>query len=253
MRGYSAFLKKEITENMRNFRLLILLTLFLVFGLVSPLTAKFNQEIIAIFAPDMQITFTESTALDAWEQFYKNISGMGFSALIILFGSCLSNEYAKGTLIIMLTKGLSRPAVIFSKFSAAVLIMTLCFWAGFALAYGYTAILWQGVSLPHAFFAALALWMTGLLYLSILIFGCVLFQQTFTSILFTGGVVMVLSVLSMLKQVADYSPMILTTKNLQLLSGKTDISSFLIPTIITIGMAAGFLYAAVAVFDKKQL
>jgi ABC-2 type transport system permease protein len=103
MSGYIAFVKKEFTENMKNYRFLILFAVFLIFGIMSAFLAKFTPEILSALAADMEMT-SEPVALDAWKQFYKNISGVGFSAFIILFGSCMSNEYSKGTLILMVTQ-----------------------------------------------------------------------------------------------------------------------------------------------------
>lgn len=253
MRGYFAFSKKEFLENMLNYRLLILLIVFLIFGMLSPFIAKFTPELIAAFAPDMQILNMEPTAFNSWEQFYKNISGVGFSAFIILFGSLLANEYAKGTLILMLTKGMSRSAVIFSKFTVSAVMISICYWISFAVSFGYTKYLWQDITLPNTVFAAFFLWIIGFMYLGILMFGCVLFKQTFTSILFTGGIIAVMSLFGTLKQMKRFNPFILTTKNIDLLSGTAVISEFTIPAIVAIIIALAFLIASVILFNKKQL
>lgn len=142
MSGYIAFIKKEFTENMKNYRFLILFAVFLIFGIMSAFLAKFTPEILSALAADMEMT-SEPVALDAWKQFYKNISGVGFSAFIIMFGSCLSNEYSKGTLVLMVTKGLSRKAVILAKYTVAAALMTISYWIGYASTYGYTALLWN--------------------------------------------------------------------------------------------------------------
>ena len=110
MNGYAAFLKKELTENMKNYRFLILFAVFLIFGLTSPFLARFMPEILSAVAADMQME-SAPVVLDAWEQFYKNISGVGFSAFIILFGSCMSGEYSKGTLVLLITKEIGRAHV----------------------------------------------------------------------------------------------------------------------------------------------
>ncbi|HBG7806900.1 TPA: ABC transporter permease, partial [Clostridioides difficile] len=39
MREYIAFTKKEFKENLRNYKLFSLIILFLVFGIMSPLSA----------------------------------------------------------------------------------------------------------------------------------------------------------------------------------------------------------------------
>lgn len=252
MSGYIAFLKKEFTENMKNYRFLILFAVFLIFGMASAFLAKFTPEILSALAADMEMT-SEPVALDAWKQFYKNISGVGFSAFIILFGSCLSNEYSKGTLVLMVTKGLSREAVILAKYTVAAALMTICYWMGYAAAYGYTAFLWNDTSLSNVALAAIFLWLAGFLYLSILMIGCVICKQAFTSILFTGGVVALLSLCGMAEPIAKFNPFILTTKNVDLISGEAVPGEFVMPAFLSILLSLLGLLAAIRLFNKKQL
>jgi ABC-2 type transport system permease protein len=253
VRGFIAFSKKELLENIRNYRLLIMLAIFLIFGLMSPLLAKFTPQLMEALMPDIAESFENPTALDSWMQFYKNIASLGLSLTIILFSSCLSGEYAKGTLTIMLTKGLSRPAVVLSKFSAAAAILTASYWLSFGVTYGYTAYLWPGDSLPHVFFAAFALWIAGLLYLCILMLGCVLFRQAFTSILFLLVVTVIMGLLEQIEQTSGYSPVILVSKNVDMLSGAVAGSYFVIPLIISVLISAALLIMSIVVFNKKQL
>lgn len=252
MSGYLAFLKKEFAENVKNHRFLILLAVFLVFSIMSAFLAKFTPEILSALTPDMEMT-AEPSALDAWKQFFKNISGVGFSAFIILFGSCLSHEYSKGTLVLMVTRGLSRKAVILAKYTAAAALMTISYWIGYAAAYGYTSLLWGGSSLPNVPLAAAALWLAGFLYLSILMLGCVIFRQAFTSILFTGGVVALISLLGVIKPLAKFTPFLLTSKNVDLISGEAVPAELMIPALLTVVLSVFGLLAAIRLFNKKQL
>lgn len=252
MSGYIAFVKKEFTENMKNYRFLILFAVFLIFGIMSAFLAKFTPEILSAFAADMEMT-SEPVALDAWKQFYKNISGVGFSAFIILYGSCLSGEYSKGTLVLMVTKGLSRKAVILAKYTVAAVLMTICYWISYTVTYGYTAFLWHDTGLFHVALAAFALWLVGFLYLSILMVGCVIFKQTFTSILFTGGIVAVISLLGIVEPIAKFNPFILTSKNVDLLSGEIVPSDFIMPALLSVAISILGLLIAIKLFNKKQL
>ena len=222
MNGYVAFLKKELTENMKNYRFLILFAVFLIFGLASPFLAKFMPEILSAVAADMQMG-SAPVALGAWEQFYKNISGVGFSAFIILFGSCMSGEYSKGTLVLLVTKGLPRRAVIFAKYTVAAVLMTVCYWAGFLAAYCYTAYLWPGVALPYVLTAAFYLWLIGFLYLRIV------------------------------EPLAKFNPFLLTSKNVDLISGAASVSEFFAPAMISAVMTGAGLWSAILFFDRKQL
>lgn len=253
MRGFIAFSKKELTENIRNYRLLIMLAIFLIFGLMSPLLAKFTPQLMEALMPNLAEAFENPTALDSWTQFYKNVSSLGLSLTIILFSSCLSGEYAKGTLTIMLTKGLSRPAVVLSKFFAAAIILTVSYWLSFGVTCGYTAYLWPDASLPNVFFAAFALWIAGLMYLCILMFGCVLFRQAFTSILFLLVITVIMGFLEQIEQTAGFSPVILVSKNIDLLSGAATVSSFIMPLIISVFISVALLMMSIVAFNKKQL
>ena len=237
---------------MKNYRFLILFAVFLIFGIMSAFLAKFTPEILSALAADMEMT-SEPIALDAWKQFYKNISGVGFSAFIILFGSCLSNEYSKGTLVLMVTKGLSRKAVILAKYTVAAALMTISYWIGYASTYGYTALLWNDNHLSNVAFAAVSLWIVGFLYLSILMIGCVIFKQTFTSILFTGGIVAIISLLGMIEPIAKFNPFILTSKNIDLISGEAVPAEFMIPAVISISLSILGVLIAIRLFNKKQL
>lgn len=252
MKGYIAFIKKEFVENLKNYRFFILFAIFVIFGMSSAFLAKFTPDIISAFGAGLEVT-EEPTALDGWQQFYKNISGIGFSAFIILFGSCMSGEYSKGTLLLLVTKGLARPAVILAKYTVAAIIMTVSFWVSFVGAYGYTYYLWPDATLAYIVPSAFFLWMIGFLYLSILILGCVLFKQTFTSILFTGGIVALLSVLSIVKPLSAFNPVVLTSRNIDLISGEISIAEFIIPFIISMVLSVVFLVVAIRVFNKKQL
>lgn len=252
MRGYLAFVKKEFTENMKNYRFFILFAIFVVFGMMSAFLAKFTPEILSAFAADMAMA-SEPVALDAWKQFYKNISGVGFSAFIILYGSCLSGEYSKGTLVLMVTKGLSRKAIILAKYTVAAVLMTISYWVSYAFAYGYTAFLWPEAKLPNVALAAFALWVAGFLYLSILMLGCVLFQQTFTSILFTGGIVAMISLLEIIEPLAKFSPFHLTTQNVDLISGTVAPSDFIMPILTSMIMSILELWVAIKLFHTKEL
>lgn len=252
MNGYFAFVKKEFAENIKNYRFLIMLAVFLVFGMMSAFLAKFTPEILSALATDIKMT-SEPIALDAWKQYYKNISGVGFSAVIILYGSCLSGEYSKGTLVLMVTKGLSRKAVIFAKYTVAAFLMTISYWGSYAFTYGYTAFLWPDTKLPNIALAAFALWIVGFLYLSILIVGCVLFKQTFTSILFTGGMVAVISLLGIIEPLAKFSPFNLTTKNIDLISGIAAPSDFVMPVLASVILSILGLLIATKLFNTKAL
>ena len=175
------------------------------------------------------------------------------SLTLIIFCNILSNEYSKGTLVIMLTKGLSRSSIVLSKFSVTVIIMTIGFWLSFLFAYGYTIYFWPTANLNHIIFSAFNLWLIGIMYISVLILGCVLFRPAFASVLLVLVATLLLSLISIPKQIAPYTPNFLMSKNIDLISGKVAMPEFIIPIIITVLISVVCLLAAVILFNKKPV
>ena len=156
MNGFYAFAKKELIEQLRSYKALILTAVLFLFGMMSPLLAKLLPDIFGgINIEGMTITIPEPTALDAYTQFFKNVGQLGYIALLLIFSGLLSQDVTKGTLVVLLAKGLSRPAVIFSKFTSALVIWTAGYALAAAAAYGYTAYLFgSGGSAESLFFDA---------------------------------------------------------------------------------------------------
>ena len=105
MRAYLAFTKKELFEFTKTYKLLLIVTVFLIFGFMNPVVAKFTPDLMeSLMEEGIKISLPEPTIFDSWTQFFKNITQMGLIVLVIIFSGLISNELSKGTLINMLTK-----------------------------------------------------------------------------------------------------------------------------------------------------
>ena len=114
MNGFTPFLKKEIFELYRRGRLLLFGILFVFFAILSPATAKLMPEILKMASLESQgITIGEITvtASNSWEQFFGNLSTI-LIVFVIVFAGSVTKEFSGGTAIPLLTKGLSRSAMI---------------------------------------------------------------------------------------------------------------------------------------------
>jgi ABC-2 type transport system permease protein len=169
MTGFGVLLRKEVREQWRTMRLPIVGAIFLVFGLLSPLTARFMPEILQRFAADIEIRLPTPSAGDAVDQLVKNIGQMGPVAAILLAMSMVAREKEQGTAALVLTKPATRGAFLLSKFIA--LLVTLAAAIGLAGigAYLYTAILFE--MLPAGGFVIACL----LLLLALLVFAALTF------------------------------------------------------------------------------
>jgi ABC-2 type transport system permease protein len=169
MKGFLAFTKKEILEQFRTYKWLIFIAAFFIFGMTSPLLAKLTPEIISSMNMNgVKITIPEVNAVDAYGQFFKNLTQMGILILLLVFGGTVSNELMKGTLVNILAKGLPRHTVLLSKYTAAVLLWSVGFLISAVTCYGYTVYLFQNAAVDNLIFSFFCLWIFGLFVIALI-------------------------------------------------------------------------------------
>lgn len=72
MRNFYFFTRKELFEAWRTSRMMILIVIFLIFGLMNPLLAKLTPEIVKMtIGETLAKTIPEPTSVDSWTQFFK--------------------------------------------------------------------------------------------------------------------------------------------------------------------------------------
>lgn len=253
MRGLTAFLKKEFCEMIRTYKVLILGAVFFVLGVTGPITAKYMPELMENFLPEgMVLTLETPKAIDSWMQFFKNVPQIGIIIVVIVFGGMMASEWSKGTLILVLTKGLPRRNVILAKFITAVSMWTAAYWLCFGISYGYTRYFWDEQT-PRLGAAVAFVWVFGVMLIAVTLLGGVIFKGSYMALLFTGFLVVLLLLLNIFPAVQEYNPVMLFTSGMELLEGTKKLGDFTVPSVITAAAAIASLIGSIVIFDKKQL
>lgn len=255
MRAYVAFTKKEFCEMYRGYKVLIMGIVFLILGLMNPLTAKFTPELAASFMPDgMNIQLAAPVMADSWLQFFKNVTQIGLFVLVIALGGTLAGELSKGTLINILTKGMKRRTVILSKFTSMTVLWSSAYVLCFLITWLYTCYFWSERAHAGRLLTAVAcIWFFGELLLSALLLGSVLFTGYGGTILFTGCVVIFLFTINIVPKVQYWNPVFLISRNMEVFSGNVGYLNLLKCVSVCAAAAGVFLLIACKAFDKKKL
>jgi len=252
MRDFIAFTKKEFIENVRTYRLYILGAVFLFIGIINPLTALFLPEILGSIDIGGIIELSEPTAMDSWIQFFSNTT-LGMLALIISYCGIMANEFSRGTLVNLLTKGMRRQIVIWSKFLSTSIIWTGAYLLCLGVTYAYTVFYWSGAEWNQPIISFLAPWLFGIFIIVLLIFGGVL-TGTFSGTLLTSGVVIVLlNLLNIVPTFQRFNPVTLASGTINLLNFQNELADYLPAIIITLIASASVLIISVIVFNKKKI
>lgn len=254
MTQYIAFLKKELVESVRTYKLFIMVIVFSLFGVMNPLAAKLTPYLIETLIPDgNMINLPEPTALDSWAQFFKNINQMGLIVTILVFSGILVGEISKGTLINMLTKGLSRKAIILSKFSSMILIWTVSVALSFVITWGYTVYLFPDDGTSNLLFSVFCLWLYGSFLISILMFSSTIVTTNYASLILVGLTVVTGMLLNIIPRFQKYNPISLSTRNMELVGGTISPNDLYLTIGITTAIMIILLILSVLIFRKKQI
>ncbi|MBK9055224.1 MAG: YhfC family intramembrane metalloprotease [Chloroflexi bacterium] len=141
-------IRKELLQQWRTRRVLVISAVFFVFGLMSPLLAYATPQLLSSLEGAEQFAqlIPTPTTADAVGQYIKNITQFGF-ILAVLFGmGAVAGEKELGTAAMILSKPLPRWAFVLSKFVAQSLIYLLAFAIAAVGAY-YTWILFEPLNL----------------------------------------------------------------------------------------------------------
>lgn len=254
MRAYWSFTKKELLESISTYKLLILGCIFLMFGFMNPIIAKITPELVKSFMPGgISIDLPAPSVADSWMQFFKNVPQMGLAVLAILFSGMMAGEIQKGTLILMVTKGLSRGAVLCSKFTVAVLLWTVSYVMCTGVTYGYTVYFWGMDGIKNLPAALLGVWLFGILLLAFDLLGSVISKSSYSSLLFTGIMVAGMFLLNIVPKIQKFNPIRLASEPYGLITGTLRISDFSWSFFTTGVLLLILLVLSGIVFRKKQL
>lgn len=250
------FLKKEILEQLRSGKLMILSILFVLFGIMNPATAKLTPWLLEMMADSMAqggmtITAADPTALDSWMQFYKNIP-MALIAFILMESNIFTREYQSGTMLLSLTKGLSRYKVVIAKSLVLILLWTLGYWLCFGITYGYNAYFWDNSIAKNLITSVVYWWVFGLWVIGLVILFSTLSNENTGVLVGTGGIVLASSLLSFFPKLSKYLPTSLTDGN-SLIYGLVDTDKYTTAFVIAAVTGLTCIALSIPIFNKKQL
>ncbi len=254
MSGFFAFTKKEFIEQLRTCKALILGLVCLFIGLSSPIMAKLLPQLLETMPMDgLIIILPPSTYMDAYSQFYKNMTQMGVVVILLVFGSLLTRELEVGTLIPLLSKGLSRFSVIMAKFTASLGLWTVCYGGAVLVNYGYTLFLFGNHSTKGLFFSSFALWLYGVFVLGVILLCNTAGQGHYIPLLLSSLVLIVLFALNSLPGSRIWNPTALASESLPLFQGTAVSGDLLSPIGITLAAILLCLFTSHEIFKRKAL
>ena len=245
-------LRKELLEQWRTYRALVVGAVLLAFGLLSPLTAKLTPELIRLIPNGDQLAglIPAPTALDAVAQYLKNMSQFAVILALLLTMGAVTQEKERGTAAMMLSKPLPRWAFLAAKFAALGLTFGASLVLAGAGAYYYTWLLFGPLDLAAWVAVNGLLLVFTLVYVAVTLLCSVLTRSQAAAGGIAFGVLVLLTILGALPQVGQYLPGELVNWAGRLVAGG---ASGWPALAVSLGLIVAALAAAAWRFEGQEL
>lgn len=254
MSGFTPLLGKELLEQWRTKRLLVVAVVFVTLGIGSPFLARYTAELIqAVGGVPFEIDFPEPTTADAVLQFLKNLGQAGILTAILLAMGSVASEKERGTAALILSKPASRAAYLGAKLAAIGLTLAIGVLLAAGAGYAYTSLLFEPPGIGGW------LGMSGLLLLSLLAYAALTFLgSTLTrsavaaAAIGIGGMI-VLAMVAAVPNVAPYLPSGISGGPAAAVALGTDPGPLLGPVLANVALVGALALLSWVVFRRQEL
>ena len=255
MSGFRVLLGKELAEQVRTLRLVVLAIVFVSFGILSPLTAKYLPDLIKALGGDqlgIVINLPTPSVADAVDQLLKNVSQFGILAAILLAMGSVATEKDRGTAAFVLTKPASRAAFLAAKIAAIALDLLVAVAGAGVAGYGYTAYLFTAP--PAGGFAAmcLLLWLSLVVYASLTFLGSTLTRSAAAGAGIGFACLVASGIVGALPTIGRFTPGGLMGPARALALG-TDPGDLLGPLLVNVGLVVALGLVSWLAFRRQEL
>jgi len=206
---FQTLLAKEFREQWRTWKMIVFLAVFLIIGIISPILAKYTPELLKSI-PNLPAGLADfipaPSVADSVAQYLKNTEQFGILLVILLTMGVMAQEKERGTAAMLLSKPVSRSAVILAKWLTGMAILLGGLLVDGLACLAYTLVLFEPLPFGAFWIMNLLLFVTLGVYLSMALMASALARSQSVAAAGAFGGLVVLLVLGSLPRVSEYMP-----------------------------------------------
>lgn len=209
----------EFLRLARTGRVWIILGVYVLFGIVGPLGARYLPEMLERFGGGIEVVVPEPTALDGMGQFHSNAGQLGLLAVLAVAAAALTLDARPEWAAFLRTRTRSVRELVLPRVVASTLVAALGLAVGSVVASVLTGALIAPVP-PGALLVGIVL---GAVYLAfavvVVAVASSVARQTMPTVLLAVGALLVLPILQLVPAIGDWVPSRLLGATTTLMAG----------------------------------
>lgn len=242
----------ELLRMVRTHRWTILVAIYVLFGALGPVGARYLDELVSNFAGEMTIIMPDPRPVDGIAQFLSNVTQLGLLAVVVVAASALTIDARTEVAAFLRTRVPRSSTLLLPPYVVVTATSVLALLLGTAVAWGLTVPLLGELAVGAMLLGTLL----GALYLAFAVAvvaaaGAGL-GRLLPTVLASLLVLLVLPVLGVIPQVQPWLPSHLVLAPVALLEGDEP-SAYLRAAAVTLLVTPGLLVLAGRLLERREL
>jgi ABC-2 type transport system permease protein len=256
MMGFRVLLIKELREQVRTGRLIAVGAVFVLFGILGPLTDRYMKELmdaVGTQSGGFTVTVPPPSLQGALNQIVKNLSEFGVICGLLLAMGAVSWEKDRGTAGMIITKPASRAAFLAAKLVSISLNLAIATALGCGLGYVYTLLLYPTVFPLGGYVAmCLLLWLSTVIFVAITLLGSTMWRSAIAAAGLGLVALLVIGLLAAIPVIGPWTPLGLLAPAEHLAMGE-DAGNILGPLLFNIALVPALFGVTWLAFRRQEL
>lgn len=242
----------EWLRMVRTKRWLAIFVVFVFFGIIGPLSARYVGEIVEQFGGGIEVTFPEPTPADGITQYSGNVAQLGLLVLIMIAAGALTIESRYEMAVFLRTRVRSPSRLLLPRYTVVAGAGVGAFIAGTLLAWYETAILIGAPEVP-AMLLGMAFFSIYLLFaIALVAFAGSALKNVLPTVIVTLVVLLLMPIVGLLPKLGDWLPSHLVGSLDGLVRGATA-GDFAGSAIVASAATLALLYGTMRMLERREL
>lgn len=257
MTQWTVLYRKEMMEMVRNYKILWIPIVFILLGVMQPVSAYYMPEILDTFGGLPEGTILEMPTPTGAEVLMQVLSNYGMLGVLILVLSAMgvvSSERQSGVAGMVMIKPVPYSSYILSKWAGLITITLISLFIGYLASWYYTSLLIETVAFDRTLQSAViySIWLVFVITLTL--FFSTLMKGNGSITFITILVVFAFSTITtILEKYMKWSPATMTKHSGQVLLSRELATNFWLAFIITMAIIIVLLLSSIQIFKQKEL
>lgn len=258
MLRWSVLLRKEWLEARRSYKLLWIPVVFILLGMIQPLTSYFLPQILQMaggLPEGMNVTLPEYTAEEVLSSTLTNqFDQLGLIIMVIGMMGIIVSDKNNGMLTFILTRNTTLAEYLMSKWISQAVIVAGAVGAGFVMASLYTSYLYSLVPLTRIV-AGLGIYYVWFLFMLTvtLTLGALLSRSSAVAVISIFVLILMRAVAAIKTEFQIFNPAYMTNHAVNIITTGKVSPHFLTTTAVTLFLIIALLFCSTYYLSRKEL